>query len=155
MRYALTFAAVAFAVLAGSGLTIGPAHANDIKLENPWTRATPPGAAAGGGFAVITNTGSNADRLVGGKAEGVGRIEVHTMEMDGDVMKMREVEGGLEIPAGETVELKPGGLHVMFMGLKEPLVEGQSLDVVLTFENAGEVETTFAIAPVGAKSHGN
>ncbi len=92
--------------------------AGALTIEAPWARATPGGAQVAGGFMKITNTGSEPDRLVGGTVPFAGRFEVHEMTMDGGVMKMRELSKGLEIKPGETVELKPGGYHVMFMDLK-------------------------------------
>src|SRR5262249_31189687 len=102
-----------------------PALAADYKvgaleIRQPWTRVTPPTAQAGGGVLVVTNTGATPDRLVAAKSPTAERVEVHEMKMDGNVMRMRAVEKGVEIPPGGTVELKPGGLHVMFMGLKAP-----------------------------------
>src|SRR5215831_2542542 len=98
-----------------------PALAKDYKLgaleiRQPWTRATPPTAQTGGGFLVVTNSGTTPDRLIAAKSPVADKVEVHEMKMDGNVMRMRAVEHGIEIPPGGTVELKPGGLHVMFMG---------------------------------------
>lgn len=146
-------------VLAGTALFIVPgnAHAGDITLgelvvSKPWTRVTPPGAKVAGGFLTITNKGKVADRLVGGTVDIAGRMEVHEMTMDGGVMKMREVAGGLEIKPGETVELKPGGYHVMFMDLKSNPVEGTQVKGTLKFEKAGEAHIAYDVAPLGAKS---
>lgn len=127
--------------------------AGDLAIEAAWTRATPPGANAGGGYVTITNNGSHADRIIGGSSDRAGIVEIHSMEMVGDVMKMRPVAGGLEIPAGETITLKPGGFHVMFMGLESPFVEGESIIVDLTFEQAGDVTLTFPVAAIGADAH--
>lgn len=146
-RSALAALAFAFA----TSLVALPTYANDtLTLKEAWTRATPPGATNGGGFLTITNTGAEADRLTGGSVSGVGKVEIHTMVMDGDVMKMRPLPDGLEVPAGETVTLKPGGDHVMFMQLENPFEEGQMLDVTLTFEKAGDMSTMFMVQPVGA-----
>ena len=87
-----------------------------IQIGNPWTRATPKGSMVAGGYMTITNKGAAPDRLVGGSTSAAGRFEVHRMAMENGVMKMRPVEGGLEIKPGETVELKPGSFHVMLMG---------------------------------------
>ena len=112
-----------------SGLAVAPAAAHEFKagalvLKHPWTRATAKGAEMGGGFVTIVNTGNEADRLTGGSFALAGRAEVHEMKMEGDVMKMRQLEGGLDIPAGATVELKPGSYHLMFMKLTAPLEAG-------------------------------
>ena len=123
--------------------------AGSLSIEAPWTRATPGGAQVAGGFMKITNSGSEADRLVGGSVPFAGRFEVHEMAMDGGVMKMRETKG-LEIKPGQTVELKPGGYHVMFMGLKQGPKEGQTIKGTLMFEKAGTVEIEYRVAPIGA-----
>jgi copper(I)-binding protein len=89
---------------------------------------------------VIKNTGTKIDRLLSVSADFAKKVEVHNMEMQGDVMKMRKVTGGLEIPAGGEVRLQPGGLHVMFMGISEQMKFGETRKVTLQFEKAGEVE---------------
>lgn len=122
-----------------------------LRIEAPWTRATPKGAQVGGGYLKITNTGKDADRLVGGSLPIAGRLEVHEMATVDGVMRMRELPKGLEIKPGETVELKPGGYHIMFMQLKEPLVAGKPVRGTLVFEKAGTVEVEFGVAPIGAR----
>jgi copper(I)-binding protein len=124
----------------------------DIVITGPWSRATPKGAAVAGGFMQIENKGSAPDKLVGGSMPLAGRFEVHEMKMEGDVMKMRPVEGGLVIPPGGSVTLKPGSYHVMFMELKEPLVEGATLTGTLTFEKAGTVEVHYPVRALGTTS---
>ena len=123
----------------------------DITVSNAWTRATPPNAMAGGGFLVITNKGASDDKLVAATAPVTDRTELHEMAVIDGVMKMRQMESGIPVPAGATVELKPGGLHVMFMGIKQPLKEGETLPVTLTFEKAGTVTVDMPIAKIGAK----
>ncbi|MCB1493746.1 MAG: copper chaperone PCu(A)C [Rhodobiaceae bacterium] len=152
MKAIITRALVALVVVACAGFAAAPALAADtIKIENAWTRATPPGAAAGGGFLTITNTGPEDDTLVGGSAPGVGKTEIHMMEVKDGIMKMAPVPGGLTIPAGETVTLKPGSYHVMFMKLDKPFVEGEMLDATLTFAKAGDMPVHFMIDKVGVK----
>jgi len=129
----------------GSAYKIG-----SLVIEAPWARATPGGARVGGAYLKITNTGSEPDRLTGGSVPIAKSIEVHEMAMAGDVMKMRRLEKGLEIKPGETVELKPGGNHLMLMGLTQGLKEGQPVTGKLVFEKAGTVEVTFGVAPMGA-----
>ncbi|QKV19302.1 copper chaperone PCu(A)C [Oricola thermophila] len=126
------------------------ADAHDYKVGNleivhPVARATPPGAPVSGGYMTIRNTGSETDRLVGGSADFAGKVEIHEMAMEGDVMKMRQLEDGLEIPAGGEVVLKPGGYHVMFMQMKEQLKPDTGRKAVLVFEKAGEVEVEFSV----------
>jgi copper(I)-binding protein len=136
-----------------------PASADDIKvgalqISAPWARATPKGAAVGGGYLKITNTGTSADRLVGGSTDVAGAVEVHEMTMSGNTMKMRQLKNGLEIKPGQTVELKPGGLHLMFTHLKQQLAQGQHFKVALQFEKAGKVDVDFSIAGIAATSAG-
>ena len=114
------------------------------KVEAAWARPTVSGQSGGGGFLKITG-GSANDRLLSASA-GVSKMaELHTMEMDGDVMRMRPVDG-IAIPAGATVELKPGGNHVMFMGLTQTLKAGARFPLTLRFEKAGEVKVDMLVA---------
>lgn len=115
-----------------------------VAVEAPWARPTVEGQQGGGGFLVLRNTGSTADRLVSGSTPAAERFELHTMSMKGDVMEMRQVDA-IELPAGKTVELKPGGQHVMFIGLKQPLALGSKVPVTLKFEKAGEVKVEFDV----------
>lgn len=123
-----------------------------IKITHPWTRATPDGARVAGGFMKVTNTGPQADRLIGGTFVAAKRVEIHEMTMEGSVMKMRELARGLEIKPGETVELKPGGFHIMFMDLTAPIKQGANLKGALVFERAGTIEVTYQIEAMGARS---
>lgn len=120
-----------------------------IKIGHPWSRATAPGAPAAGGFLKLEN-GGDADRLISASAAVSETVELHTMAMDGNVMRMRKLDNGVEVPAGKTVELKPGGLHVMFIGLKAPLKEGETFPLKLKFEKAGEVTVDVKIEAMGA-----
>lgn len=154
----------AFATAAGLASLLAvslamPASAEDVtvgtlKISAPWARATPKGAAVGGGYMVITNAGTTPDRLVGGVTDVASRFEVHEMSMDNGVMRMRELGQGLEIKPGAKVELKPGGYHVMFMGLKQQLVQGQTFKATLQFEKAGKVDVAFPIQGIGAQGAG-
>jgi len=127
----------------------------DLTIEAPWARATPAGAKVGGAYLKIINNGAQADRLLGGSLTGAGDVEVHEMSMSNNVMKMRQLKDGLEIKPGQTVELKPGGYHLMLTGLRDGLKQGQKLTGALRFEKAGTVEIEFAIAPIGAQSGGH
>ena len=124
-------------------LSAGVAWA-DIRVEQPYARATAPGQMAGGGYLLVENTGPAADRLLSVRAGVSAAVELHAMSMDGDVMRMREVDG-IDVPAGQRVELKPGGLHIMFMGLKAPLKAGDTFPATLTFQKAGEVKVTVKV----------
>lgn len=134
-----------------------PAVAHDYRLgtleiSHPWTRATPPTAQAGGGFLTITNKGTVADRLLAARSTVSDKVELHEMKMDGNVMRMRELEKGLEIPAGATVMLKPGGFHIMFMGLKAPLAKDAKVPVTLVFEKAGSIDIQLDVEALGASA---
>ncbi len=130
--------------------------AGEMEISEGWARAMLPGQKAGGGYLTIANHGNAADRLVAATSPAAGKVEIHTMSMKGEVMEMRPVEGGLEIPAGETVELKPGGLHVMFLNVKEPFKEGASVPVTLDFEHAGKVEMSLPVkTAAGGGDHSN
>ncbi|WP_445501259.1 DUF1775 domain-containing protein [Microvirga sp. G4-2] len=120
-----------------------------LTIEQPWSRATPAGAQVGGGYLRITNNGKEADRLIGGSFPNASRVEVHEMTMEGDIMRMKQVAGGLEIKPGATVELKPGAGHLMFMDLKEPLKEGQIVKGTLVFEKAGTVDVEYTVRGMG------
>ena len=125
-----------------------------VKVEGAWARPTVPGQQGGGGFLTITS--SAGDRLVGGSTPAAQRFELHTMAMKGDVMEMRQIDV-VDLPAGKTVELKPGGLHVMFIGLTQPLALGSKVPVTLKFEKAGELKVDFEVVsrPLQpAPSHG-
>ena len=128
------------------------AHARDFKLGaiaigHPYARATVPGQPTGGGFLKLENKG-DTDRLLSASASVSGSVELHTMSMDGDVMRMRQLDA-IDLPAGKTVELKPGGLHIMFMGLKAPLKAGDSFPLKLKFEKAGEVTVEVKVEAPG------
>jgi copper(I)-binding protein len=97
---------------------------------------------------VIRNTGNEADRLIGGEVGFAKKVEIHEMSMENDVMKMRELPGGLEIPAGGEVELKPGGFHVMFIGLDGQLKDGETRPATLIFEKAGSIDVDFNVQTI-------
>ncbi len=132
--------------------------ASIVAITEPWSRETAEGQNAGGAFMTIANTGTAADRLTGGSSPVAGRVEIHTMTMENDVMRMRRLADGLEIPAGGEVTLKPGSFHVMLMDLKQPLKAGETVPLTLTFAGAGTIETQLDVRPAGemapAMKHG-
>ena len=151
-----TFGAIGLIGLLGTAAAAEDYTLGALSINEPVVFATPATARAGGGFMGITNSGEEADRLIAVEGD-FPRLEIHTTVMDGDVAKMQQIEG-LEIPAGETVELMPGGLHVMFMGLQEPFVEGDKVPVTLVFETAGRLEIEFDVTKRPERagmSHGN
>lgn len=116
-----------------------------IVIEQPMIRATAPGAPVSGGYLKIRNTGEGSDRLVGASVDFAGKVQIHTMSMVDDVMKMREVEGGLEIAPGGEVILARSGTHLMFMELSNSLTKGEVHTVRLKFEKAGEIVVDFTV----------
>lgn len=127
-----------------------------LEIGHPWTRATPQAAPTGAGFLTIANTGGTADRLVRVEATAASKVEIHEMAVIDGVMKMRPLDQGIEIPAGGKVELKPGGFHVMFIGLAAPFQKDAKIPGRLVFEKAGAVDVEFQVEAMGqgAPSHG-
>jgi copper(I)-binding protein len=142
-------------ILSAACLLAGNALAHDfavgsLKIDHPWTRATPKGASVAGGYLKITNTGTTPDKLVGGSFVNAGRFEVHEMKTENGVALMRAVPGGLEIKPGQTVELKPGSFHLMFMDLKTPVEQGKNVKGTLEFEKAGKVDVEYTVEAIGS-----
>lgn len=121
-----------------------------IKVENPYTRATVAGQKVAGGFMKIENKGA-ADQLISASSPMAAEMQLHTMSMEGNVMKMREVKV-IDVPANGSVDLKPGGLHLMFMDIKAPLKAGESVPVKLKFQKAGEIEIRLPVRELGGSS---
>ena len=126
----------------------------DLTVTSPWTRATPGGAKIAGGYLKITNNGAASDRFVGAKSEEADHLELHEMSMSDGVMKMRPLPDGLEIKPGETVELKSGGYHLMFMDIKLPFKQGDMIKATLQFEKAGSLDVKFSVRGLGATTGG-
>lgn len=143
-----TLAALLLA-LAATGASAHDYKLGPLKIDHPWSRATPKGASVAGGYMKITNTGTTSDRLTGGETGAARRFEIHQMSMEGGVMKMREVKDGVEIPPGATVELRPGAYHVMMVNLSKPFTKGDRVKASLTFEKAGKVDIEFAVEAFG------
>jgi copper(I)-binding protein len=143
---ATMYAAVGMA-LCGSVMAQN-ASVGSIKVENAYTRATAPGQQVAGGFLKIENKGG-ADQLISASSPAAGEVQLHEMAMDGNVMKMRQVKD-IPVPANGSVELKPGGLHLMFMNIKAPLAAGETVPVKLKFAKAGEVEVRMPVNPTAA-----
>jgi copper(I)-binding protein len=126
-----------------------------IHIENAWSRATPPGAKIGVGYMTIRNASAAADKLLGASSPAAEKVETHITIRDGDISRMREVQG-YDIPANGVFELKPGGAHLMLMNLKAPLKEGDKVPLVLKFERSGEVKVELNVEPMGGmrETHG-
>jgi periplasmic copper chaperone A len=155
----ITRAAAAFASVLMAQFAAIPAQAADydvgsIHIAQPWARATPKGASSGAAYMTITNKGTAPDRVVCVSSDASAQCQIHSMTMQDGVMKMRPVEGGLEIKPGETVMLKPASFHVMLVDLKHPLEAGQTIKATLKFDNAGTVDIDYPIAAIGAPAPG-
>lgn len=117
-----------------------PVVAGDLTIDGYWAKAMLPGQPVAGGFLKLTNNGTADDILISASSPKSGRLELHEMAMKGDVMEMREIKGGIVVPAGQSVELAPGGLHLMFFEVSEAFKQGDMVPVTLTFEKSGKVE---------------
>jgi periplasmic copper chaperone A len=145
MRLRALFLAVA---LLAVPVTVALAHdfnLGKLKIHHPWAGATPAGAKVAGGYVAIRNYGDEPDQLISVSSDVADMVQIHSMSMENDVMKMAEVTDGLEIKPGETLALKPGSFHIMFMGLKAPLVEKATFKADLTFAKSGTVTVDFVV----------
>ncbi len=150
----MTMVALLAAGLAAPAATQG-VKKDGLTIDRPWARETARGQSAGGGFLTITNTARADERLIGGSTPVATRVELHSMSMEGGVMRMRPLKQGVPIPAGSSVALKPGGLHIMFIGLKRPLTRGETIPVTLDFARTGKVQVSFSVEAVTyGGSHG-
>jgi copper(I)-binding protein len=125
-----------------------------VDIQDPWARATAPGAKVAAGYMVIRNKGASPDRLVSASTPSAARMETHVTQRDGEIMRMREVKG-YDIPAGGSFELRPGGAHLMFVDIKQPFKDGERVSVTLRFEKAGEKTVEFAVRRAAPMSHGH
>jgi copper(I)-binding protein len=123
----------------------------DLDISGAFAKAMLPGQPVGGGFFTIRNNGKTDDRLVSVSSPNAGEVELHEMAMQGNIMKMRELKDGIAVPAGETVRLEPGNLHLMFQKVKAPFKQGDSVPVTLTFEKAGKVDVTLKVLSAQGK----
>ncbi|MBE2267994.1 MAG: copper chaperone PCu(A)C [Anaerolinea sp.] len=138
-----------FPVLADTSAHEGECH-TAVSLYNGWARATVEGAPNGAAFGLLVNLTDEADTLVSAATDAAEVVELHEMVMEGDVMQMRPLEGGFPVPAAGFTELKPGGYHIMLIGLTRVLEAGSMLDLTLTFEHAGEVMVTIPVRDMDA-----
>jgi copper(I)-binding protein len=120
-----------------------------VEIGEPWIRATPPGAKTAAGYMTVRNKSGAPDRLIGASSPAAAKVETHIHIKDGDILRMREVKS-LDVPAKGALELKPGGAHLMFVDVAEPLKEGDKVSVTLKFEKAGEVRTEFHVGRLDA-----
>ncbi|HEY4541745.1 MAG TPA: copper chaperone PCu(A)C [Noviherbaspirillum sp.] len=133
------------------------AIAQNVHVTSSFARSTMPQQKSAGAYLTLENRGKEADRLIAASTPAAKSVELHTMAMEGNVMRMREVEG-IELKPGAKLEMKPGsGYHLMLMGLQQPLTAGAHLDITLQFEKAGKVAVTVPVqAATGAHGmHGD
>ncbi len=134
------------------GLAFGAAGAQNVDVKDAWVRTTVQGQKGTGAFMKLT--AREGMRLVGAASPVAGVVEVHEMKMEGDVMKMRAIPG-LDLPAGKTVELKPGGYHVMMMDLKAALPKDSTVPLTLVFKDAKGAESRMELkVPVATAAPG-
>lgn len=152
MKILVICAFITFGLAAPSALA-DSVKVGDLTIDSPWARATPKGSPVGAGYLTIKNDGASADRLTGVTVD-FATVQVHEMKMTDGVMQMREITGGLEIPAHKSVALAPNGDHLMFIGLKHPLAKGETVKATLTFEHAGQVAVDMPVLAVGAMGPG-
>jgi copper(I)-binding protein len=128
--------------------------AKSIVVDHPWARATPAGAKTGAAYATLVNNGRSADRLLSATTPMAGKVQFHSVSEENGVSRMREMHA-VEVGPGAKVTFSPGGMHIMMVELKQPLKEGQTFPLTLTFKKAGNVEVTVSVAKVGAMQHGD
>jgi copper(I)-binding protein len=145
-----TIAISAASMLFTATLFATPPTKPTLMIETPWARATPPQAPVAGGFLTVRNTGRSGDRLLSASSPDAERVEIHEMRMDGEMMRMRRVDDGLAIAPNATLELKPGGYHLMFIKPRHPFVAGETVTATLRFEHAGTREVRFEIRALGS-----
>jgi len=144
-------------VAALSLCSVGSAWAHDykvgqIEIDDLWVRASAPGQPHGAGYLEIDNDAKTPDRLLAISSDAAERVELHTVQTENGVARMRHLPEGIEVPANGDVKLAPGGYHVMFMNLKQPFVAGAKVPATMKFEKAGEVAVTFEVKPIGYQS---
>ncbi|HZF46967.1 MAG TPA: copper chaperone PCu(A)C [Sphingomonadaceae bacterium] len=140
---------MAIGLIASAALAHGY-KAGNLSIEHPWSRETAPCQTSGGGFMTVLNNGAQPDKLLSATSPVAAEVQLHSSSVEGGVMRMRHVEGGIAIPAKGRLELKPGSYHIMFIGLKQPLRKGKQVPVSLKFQRAGKVDVKFAVQSIGS-----
>jgi copper(I)-binding protein len=148
----ITVACLAAGVLAPAPVAGHEYKKGELRVGHPWTRATPPAAKVAAGYLTIRNSGKQPDRILGASTPAAERVELHIQIREGDVLKMREVRN-FEIPAGGRLTLRPGGSHLMLVGLKRPLVKGQTIPLTVRFERAGELHAEVEVQAADTATH--
>ncbi len=150
MKLSLTLSACLLAMLSMQSISADEYRLGHLQINDPYTRTTPPMAAVAGGFMTVTNNGTESDTFLGGSAGFVEAVEIHEMSMADGIMKMRRLENGLQIAPNETVELKPGGYHLMLIKPSEPMKEGDKHKITLSFKQAGDIEVELEVKDISA-----
>lgn len=149
-RLGLAVFALAFLFIGLNAVAAHEFKVGDLEIEHPWSREVPAGARVAGGYLVVTNGGGSPDRLVSVSSEISAKAEVHEMSVKDGVMTMRALDGGLDVPAGGSVTLEPGGYHLMFIDLKRQPKKGEAFAAMLVFEKAGSVTVEFTVEDMGS-----
>jgi periplasmic copper chaperone A len=155
MRILSRPAFMAALIVAASTAACAQATKTSIVVEDPYARATPAGALSGAVYMTLDNKTDAADRLIGASSNVATQVQIHEMSMANGVMQMRQLANGLPIAAGESVVLKPGGYHVMLIGLRQRLTAGESFPLTLTFEKAGNISVAVPIKAMGSIQNGH
>ena len=150
--FQVTTACIGAAMILSSQVYAQALKVDAVSVSDAYTRATVPGQKVAGGFLKIQNKGNTPDQLISASSPSAGDVQLHEMAMEGNVMKMRQVKD-IAVPANGSVELKPGGYHLMFLDLKGPFVAGETVPVKLKFSKSGEVEVKLPVNASGAMKH--
>jgi copper(I)-binding protein len=140
----MAFAAFAATPASAHGYKVGA-----LEVSHPWARETPPGATTGAGFLAVKNTGTTDDRLVAVEIADAAKVEIHQSLTEDGVARMRPLENGVALPAGQETALKPGGIHLMIIGLKGGLAQGDRVPATLVFEKAGRLAIEISVEEMG------
>lgn len=151
MRFVSKLALMALLLPAAPTAFAQAGGTSKITIEQPWARATPSGAMTGAAYMTIANKTATADRLTAASSDIAAKVQIHQMAMVNGVMQMRELANGLPIPANGSVTFKPGGYHVMLIGLKKRLIAGQTFPLTLSFVRAGNISVTVPVQAIGAQ----
>ncbi|WP_455482682.1 copper chaperone PCu(A)C [Bartonella sp. B35(2025)] len=147
-----TVLALIFAFIALPTATAHQYQLGNIEIIHPWIRAIPNSTKVGSGYLYIINHGNTPDRLIAVSTSGVQTTEIHSMTVVNDIMKMEKIHNGIEIPGNGEIRLKPGGDHIMFMGLAQPFKPGDKINAKLTFEKAGTIDVDFYVSSIRKKT---
>lgn len=148
------FFATLFALSVGGQAYAQTSGANPIVVEHAWARATPAGAKTGAVYMTLINNGAAPDRLLSATTAVADKVQIHKVSEENGISSMQELHT-MDIAAGAKVTLKPGDIHAMLVGLKQPLKEGQTISLTLDFEKAGKISVAASVAKVGAMQGGN